>query len=59
LRFRNITVRTNHGVVSLSGSVPGASQVDVAINTAKGVAGEQSVNGRIAVRNEIIGRGSQ
>ncbi|MFM0715432.1 BON domain-containing protein [Paraburkholderia strydomiana] len=59
LRFRNITVRANDGVVSLSGSVPEASQVDLAIDTAKGVPGVQSVNSRLAVRNEIIGRGSQ
>jgi osmotically-inducible protein OsmY len=45
--------------VSLSGSVPEASQVDLAIDTAKGVPGVQSVNSRLAVRNEIIGRGSQ
>ena len=59
LRFRNITVRANNGVVSLSGSVPEASQVDLAINTAKGVPGVQSVNSRLAVRSEIVGRGSQ
>lgn len=59
LRFRNITVRANSGVVSLSGSVPEASQVDLAVSTAKGVPGVQSVNNRLAVRNEIIGRGSQ
>lgn len=59
LRFRNITVRANSGVVSLSGSVPEASQVDLAVNTAKSVPGVQSVNNRLAVRSEIIGRGSQ
>ncbi|RKT13899.1 BON domain-containing protein [Paraburkholderia sp. RAU2J] len=49
----------NDGGVSLSGSVPEASQVDLAINAAKGVPGVQSVNSRLAVRSEIIGRGGQ
>lgn len=59
LRFRNITVRANNGAVSLTGSVPEASQLDLAITTVKGVPGVQSVNSRLAVRTEITGRGSQ
>lgn len=59
LRFRNITVRANNGVVTLTGSVPEASQIDLAINTAKGVPGVESVNSRLAVRSEITGRGGQ
>ncbi|SDR52158.1 BON domain-containing protein [Paraburkholderia fungorum] len=59
LRFRNITVRANNGVVSLSGSVPEVRQIDLAINAARNVPGVQSVNNRLAVRSEIAGRGSQ
>lgn len=59
LRFRNITVRVNDGVVSLTGSVPEAQQIDLANRTAKSVPGVQSVNSRLAVRSEISERGSQ
>jgi hyperosmotically inducible periplasmic protein len=59
LRFRNITVRADNGVVSLTGSVPEAGQIDLAISTAKAVPGVRSVNSRLAVRSEITGRGSQ
>ena len=58
LRPSNITVRANNGVVSLTGSVPAADQIDLAINVAKEVPGVQSVNSRIIVRKEFSARGS-
>jgi osmotically-inducible protein OsmY len=58
LRASNVTVRANNGVVTLTGSVPTADQVDLATNIAKGVPGVQSVTSRVAVRKEISGRGS-
>jgi hyperosmotically inducible protein len=58
LRASNITVRANNGVVTLTGSVPSAEQVDLATNIAKGVPGVQSVTSRVAVRKEFSTRGS-
>lgn len=58
LRASNITVRANNGVVTLTGSVPAADQVDLATNIAKGVPGVQSVTNRVAVRKEFSTRGS-
>ncbi|MFT4066104.1 BON domain-containing protein [Paraburkholderia sp.] len=58
LRASNITIRANNGVVTLTGSVPTAEQVDLATNIAKGVPGVASVTSRVAVRKELSGRGS-
>ncbi|KXU83965.1 hypothetical protein CI15_25980 [Paraburkholderia monticola] len=58
MRSSNITVRANNGVVTLTGSVPSAEQVDLATNIAKGVPGVQSVTSRVAVRKEFSTRGS-
>lgn len=58
LRASNVTVRANDGVVTLTGSVPTAEQVDLATNIAKGVPGVQSVTSRVAVRKEFSARGS-
>jgi hyperosmotically inducible protein len=58
LRPSNITVRANDGVVSLTGSVPAAEQIDLAINVAKEVPGVQSVNNRLVVRKDFSTRGS-
>lgn len=46
----NITVRTKGGVVTLEGSVPDASQIDKAVEAAKGVAGVVSVNNKLSVQ---------
>ncbi|OLL27725.1 hypothetical protein BTH42_31435 [Burkholderia sp. SRS-W-2-2016] len=58
LRASNVTVRVNNGVVTLTGSVPTAEQVELAGSVAKGVSGVQSVINRVAVRKEFSGRGS-
>jgi hyperosmotically inducible periplasmic protein len=58
LRPSNITVRANNGVVSLTGSVPAADQIDLAINVVKEVPGVQSVNSRLVVRKDFSTRGS-
>ncbi|AHI65081.1 BON domain-containing protein [Burkholderia thailandensis] len=46
----NITVRARGGVVTLGGSVPDASQIDKAVEAAKGVAGVVSVNNKLSVQ---------
>ncbi|SMG53987.1 BON domain-containing protein [Paraburkholderia susongensis] len=57
LRASNVTVRANNGVVTLTGSVPVADQIDLATNVAKGVPGVTSVNNRVAVRKDFSQRG--
>ncbi|KGR96736.1 BON domain-containing protein [Burkholderia sp. ABCPW 111] len=46
----NITVRAKGGVVTLEGSVPDASQIDKAVEAAKGVTGVASVNNKLSVQ---------
>ncbi|MCC8395673.1 BON domain-containing protein [Paraburkholderia sp. MMS20-SJTR3] len=58
LRASNVTVRASNGVVTLTGSVPTAEQVELAASVAKGVSGVQSVINRVAVRKEFSSRGS-
>jgi osmotically-inducible protein OsmY len=58
LRASNVTVRANNGVVTLTGSVPTAEQVDLATNVARRVPGVASVTSRVAVRKELSQRGS-
>ncbi|WP_323121748.1 BON domain-containing protein [Burkholderia alba] len=48
----NITVRTKGGVVSLEGSVPDASQIDKAVEAAKGVDGVTSVSNKLSVQQQ-------
>jgi hyperosmotically inducible protein len=55
LRYSNITVRANNGAVALSGSVPDADQIELAITVAKSVPGVESVNSRLVVRREMSG----
>ncbi|KVE42430.1 BON domain-containing protein [Burkholderia sp. BDU5] len=46
----NVTVRAKGGVVTLEGSVPDASQIDKAVDAAKGVSGVASVNNKLSVQ---------
>ncbi|WP_114815020.1 BON domain-containing protein [Paraburkholderia kururiensis] len=48
----NITVRANNGAVTLAGTVPDASQIDLATQAAQGVAGVTSVKNALTVRSE-------
>ncbi|MFM0174365.1 BON domain-containing protein [Paraburkholderia sediminicola] len=59
LSFSNVKVRASSGAVLLSGSVPDAPQIDLAIAVAKSVAGVESVSSRLVVRKEISGYGGQ
>ncbi|WP_233807149.1 BON domain-containing protein [Paraburkholderia sp. HP33-1] len=59
LSFSNIKVSASSGAVLLSGSVPDAQQIDLAIVVAKSVAGVESVSSRLVVRREISGYGAQ
>ncbi|MFM0401700.1 BON domain-containing protein [Paraburkholderia aspalathi] len=59
LSFSNVKVRASSGAVLLSGSVPDAPQIDLAIAIAKGVAGVESVSSKLVVRKEISGYGGQ
>ena len=52
----NISVRVRGGAVSLSGSVPDASQVDQATTVVKGVPGVASVDNHLAVRPQEGGQ---
>ncbi|HXZ09794.1 MAG TPA: BON domain-containing protein [Paraburkholderia sp.] len=54
-RFSNITVRANSCVVSLTGSVPSADQIEVATSIARSVPGVESVDNRLVVRREMSG----
>jgi osmotically-inducible protein OsmY len=48
----NLTVRARSGAVSLTGTVPDASQIDHAATVAKGVAGVTSVDNHLTIRTE-------
>lgn len=50
LSVANITVRARGGAVTLAGSVPEQSQVDLATQTAQGVAGVTSVKNALTIR---------
>ncbi|TDN61321.1 BON domain-containing protein [Paraburkholderia sp. BL10I2N1] len=46
----NITVRAVDGAVTLQGSVPEQSQIDLAVEAAKGVQGVKSVRSALSIR---------
>ena len=50
LSVSNITVRARGGAVTLAGSVPEQPQVDLATQTAQGVAGVSSVKNALTIR---------
>jgi hyperosmotically inducible protein len=50
LSVSNITVRARSGAVTLQGSVPEQPQVDIATQTAQGVAGVTSVKNALTIR---------
>jgi osmotically-inducible protein OsmY len=50
LHAENITVRAHGGAVSLDGTVPDASQVDLATTAAKGVPGVTSVDNHLTIK---------
>jgi osmotically-inducible protein OsmY len=46
----NITVRARGGAVTLAGTVPEQPQIDLATQTAQGVAGVTSVKNALSIR---------
>ncbi|SMG59100.1 BON domain-containing protein [Paraburkholderia susongensis] len=50
LSVANITVRARDGAVTLAGSVPEASQIELATTAAQGVAGVTSVRNALTIR---------
>ena len=50
LSVANITVRSRSGAVTLAGTVPEQQQVDLATQTAQGVAGVTSVKNALTIR---------
>lgn len=50
LHAENITVQAHGGTVLLDGTVPDASQVDLATKAAQGVAGVTSVNNHLSIK---------
>ncbi|MEM5325976.1 BON domain-containing protein [Paraburkholderia sp. JHI2823] len=50
LHAENITVKAHGGTVSLDGTVPDASQIDLATTAAKGVAGVTSVENHLTIK---------
>ncbi|WGS53432.1 BON domain-containing protein [Paraburkholderia sp. D15] len=50
LSVANITVRARGGAVTLAGSVPEQEQIDLATQTAQGVAGVTSVKNALTIR---------
>ncbi|OAJ52549.1 BON domain-containing protein [Paraburkholderia ginsengiterrae] len=50
LSVANITVRSRSGAVTLAGTVPEQSQVDIATQAAQGVAGVTSVKNALTIR---------
>jgi osmotically-inducible protein OsmY len=52
LSATNITVQAHGGAVILEGTVPDASQVDLATTAAKGVSGVNSVDNRLSIKDK-------
>ncbi|WP_434111118.1 BON domain-containing protein [Paraburkholderia caffeinilytica] len=50
LSVANITVRSRSGAVTLAGTVPEQTQIDLATQTAQGVAGVTSVKNALTIR---------